>query len=292
MKPLAKEWAFAQRRSLRPATRALIVSVAGLLCLGTVNTTAQATTRGAGPVDVLYAGSLFEVMQRHLAPAFHLATGYSVEGISNGSSALASEIKGGTEVGDVFLSASPSADQALQGVANGQWVTTFSTFATSPLELAYNPRSRFASDLRSRPWYNVVTRPSFILGRTDPASDPKGVLAVEALRSTAQRRHRPGLLKLATSKANVFEETAMIGELEAGQLDAGFFYAVEAKAAKLPTVPLTGVNLGAKYTAAVLRHAPHGAAAHAFVAFLESRVGKKILAANGLSPLPTVRAAP
>jgi len=292
MNPRAGGKNLVQRRPVGPMTRAFAASLAVLLGLSAVSVTAQAKTPRSGPVDVLYAGSLFSLMQRHLAPAFHRATGYNVVGISNGSSALASEIKGGTEVGDVFLSASPSADRALQGVTNGRWVTKFSTFATSSLELAYNPRSRFASELRSKPWYDVVARPSFLLGRTDPASDPKGVLAVEALKATAARRHRPGLLALANSKSNVFEETAMIGELEAGQLDAGFFYAVEAKAAKLPTVALTGVKLSAKYTAAVLRHAPHAAAARAFVAFLMSRAGKKILAANGLTPTSTVRAGP
>lgn len=282
----------ASRRALDRRVRILVVVATVVVAGALVGTMAQARARPSGPVDVLYAGSLFNVMQRQLGPAFHRATGYHVVGISNGSSALASEIKGGTVVGDVFLSASPRADRSLQGASNGRWVHTYAVFATSPLELAYNPRSRFASALRTAPWFNVVTKANFLLGRTDPTSDPKGVLAVEALRATARRLRKPALLALATSTSNVFQETAMIGELEAGQLDAGFFYAVEAKGAHLPTVPLTGTTLVATYTAAVLNRAPHRAAARAFVKFLASRAGREILAANDLTPAAPARSTP
>ncbi len=132
-----------------------------------------------------------------------------------------------------------------------------------------------------------MTRPGFLLGRTDPASDPKGVLVVDALDESARHLHDAKLAALGRSSSNVFEETAMVGELEAGQLDAGFFYAVEIRAARLPSVPLTGVTLSGQFTVAVLNHAPHPSAARAFVAFLESRTGEHLLAANGLRPVAT-----
>jgi molybdate/tungstate transport system substrate-binding protein len=249
---------------------------------------AGAAAKHSGSVDVLYAGSLLDLMENQIGPAFHRATGYSVVGFSNGSSALASEIQGGTEVGDVFISASPSADMTLQGAANGDWVNTYQEFATSQLVLAYNPASPFAKALRTQPWYDVVTRSGFLLGRTDPATDPKGVLATDALEGVALSYDVPALASLATSNSNIFEETALVGELQAGQLDAGFFYAVEAAAAHLKTVPLTGTDLYGEYTVATLKDAPHPAAAKAFVAFLLGRTGQKILEANGVTPLRTV----
>jgi molybdate/tungstate transport system substrate-binding protein len=245
---------------------------------------AGASARASGPVDVLYAGSLQDLMQQVVGPSFTKANGYSVNGFSDGSDALASEIRGKTEVGDVFISASPSVNEMLEGPANGAWVSWYAGFATSPLVLAYNPSSRFAAALKSKPWYNVVGQPGFLLGRTDPATDPKGALAVEALDQAARAHHLPALASLATSSANVFPETSLVGELQAGQLDAGFFYGVEASAAHLTTVPLRGTDLSAHYTITVLNNAPHAAAARAFVAFLLGAAGRAILRRNGLVP--------
>lgn len=243
-----------------------------------------APKRPSGPVDVLYAGSLQDLMQQVVGPAFTKATGYTVTGFSDGSRALASQIRGRTKVGDVFLSASPKVNDTLEGPANGGWVSWYAEFATSPLLLAYNPSSRFAAELKSRPWYEVVGQGGFRLGRTDPVTDPKGVLAVSALRETASADHLPSLAKIAASSANVFPETSLLGELQAGQLDAGFFYGVEAAAAGLDTVPLSGVDLSAHYTITVLRGAPHQAAAVAFVSFLLGAPGRAILEKNRLVP--------
>ncbi len=245
---------------------------------------AGASTRASGPVDVLYAGSFEDLMQQVVGPAFTRATGYSVNGFSGGSDALASEIRGKTEVGDVFISASPTVNNTLEGSTNGSWVSWYAGFATSPLVLGYNPSSKFAAALESKRWYEVVGQPGFLLGRTDPATDPKGVLAVEALDKAAKIHHLPALATLATSSTNVFPETSLVGELQAGQLDAGFFYGVEASAAHLKTVPLTGTNLSAHYTITVLNRAPHAAAARAFVAFLLGRTGQAILKRSGLVP--------
>ncbi|HQU27428.1 MAG TPA: substrate-binding domain-containing protein, partial [Acidimicrobiales bacterium] len=71
--------------------------------------------RASGPVDVLYAGSLYDLMTQSIGPAFTRATGYTLSGVANGSTALASEIKGGTQVADVFISASPSVNASLAG---------------------------------------------------------------------------------------------------------------------------------------------------------------------------------
>ena len=269
--------------------RVLVALALAPLALGVASSPARAS--GSGPVDVLYAGSLLDLMQNQIGPAFHRATGYSVNGFANGSSALVTEIKGGTEVADVFLSASPSADRVLEGSANGNWVSSYRTIGHSALVLGYNPASTYAATLRSQPWYDVVGRAGFLLGRTDPATDPKGVLAVTALRSAARRFHRPHLAALAKSSANVFTETSLVGELDAGQLDAGFFYAVEASAAHLRTVRLVGTNLAATYTVALVNRAPHAAAARAFIAFLMSAEGRRILASHGITPVSSTNGA-
>ena len=71
----------------------------------------------------------------------------------------------------------------------------------------------------------------------------------------------PELRTLGTETSDVFPETSLVGELQAGQLDAGFFYGVEASAANIKTVPLTGTSLAGDYTITILNKAPHEAAA-------------------------------
>ncbi len=252
---------------------------------------AGAATASSGPVTVLSAGSLQTLMQSDVTPAFLKATGYTINNISEGSTAIASAVKAGTQVGDVFISAAPAVNASLEGTANGSWVSWYATFGESPLVLAYNPKSTFAHDLKTKPWYDVVGLAGFKLGRTDPATDPKGVLAVTALQDAAKKYKKPALLTDTTSTTNVYSETSLLGELQAGQLDAGFFYGVEAAAADAKTtVPLTGIPKQAGvYTITILNKAPHPAAAVAFVKFLVGKKGASLLKKNGITPSTPVQ---
>lgn len=244
----------------------------------------------SGPVHVLYAGSLVNLMEKQVGPAFEAASGATFTGFSGGSTALATEIKGKVHEGDVFITASPIVNTALVGATNGDWVSFYATFATSALVLGYNPKSSFADDLTSKPWYDVVTEPGFKIGSTDPVTDPKGKLAVEALSGAATTQKLPALAALARSTAGVFPEETLVGRLQAGQLDAGFFYSSEAKAAGIPTVRLAGQNLKASYTVTVLNRAQHPAAAAAFIRYLLSPAGTAVLRADAftLTAPPTV----
>ena len=270
-------------RTTRMLAVGLPLTVAGTsFAAVTASSSAQAATK-SGSVTVLSAGSLQDLMQDQIAPAFQKATGYTLNNISMGSSALASSVVAGPLQGDVFISASPSVNASLEGAANGNWVSWYAQFASSPLVLGYNPSSSFARALKTKPWYQVVSQSGFRLGRTDPTTDPKGVLAVTALDQAAAKHHLPQLKALTTEQTNVFPETALVGELQAGQLDAGFFYSVEAAASDIKTVPLTGTSLSGAYTITILNKAPDEAAAVAFVNYLLGKGGKKILAKNGVT---------
>lgn len=256
--------------------------VLGSLAVPVIASSAGAAVRNGGPVDVLYAGSLVATMAK-IAPAFRSATGYTFNGFSAGSTALASEIKGKTQKADVFISAGTATNASLEGAKNGGWESWYAQFGTTPLLLGYNPKSKFARDLKTEPWYKVVDLPGFRLGRTDPAVDPKGVLAVTALDEAAMTDHEPALKKLTTETAGVFPEETLVGRLQAGQLDAGFFYGVEASAANITTVGLGAIKLTSPYTITVVNRAPHASGAAAFVAFLLGPKGAAILRKEGLT---------
>src|SRR5918911_2175768 len=175
-----------------------------------------------GTVSVLYAGSLANLMERDLGPAFARARGYGYEGVAAGSTELAAQIKGRVRRGDVFISASPKADRLLEGAADGNHVHWYATFGTSPLVIGYNPHSKFAAQFRSKPWYRVVAEPGIRVGRTDPKLDPKGKLTVEAMDKAAAALHKPRL-KAALARFQVFPEEDLVGRLEAGRPGAGVF---------------------------------------------------------------------
>jgi molybdate/tungstate transport system substrate-binding protein len=144
--------------------------------------------------------------------------------------------------------------------------------------------------VKTQPWPDVVLKPGFLLGRTDPTTDPKGKLAVTAMQQAAKRYKLPTLATLATTDTGEFPEETLVGRLQAGQLDAGFFYSAEAKAAGIPTVSLGPIKLSATYTVTVLNQAPDRAAAVAFVSYLLGSKGQAALASQGFKLVkpPTV----
>ena len=270
-------------RLLPLALVAGIVAAAGASSSSAATRAPLARTAGSGNVKVLYAASLEALMNSRVGPAFHRTTGYTFEGFPAGSSALASEIKGGVQQGDVFISAAPSVNSTLEGAANGNWVSWYAPFAVTKLVIGYNAHSRFAHALRTQPWYKVITRPGFRFGFTDPKLDPKGVLAVAALKAAARRYHVPALRSIAASQTDLFPEQDLVGRLQSGQLDAGFFYTVEASAARIPAATIYPIQEYATYTITVLNRAPDTSAAAAFVRFLLSSKGRAAMKTAGLT---------
>jgi ABC-type molybdate transport system substrate-binding protein len=82
----------------------LLIAAASLLGLSVatalVSPPAAATPLPTGPVDVLSAGSLQNLLRQRVGAAFQHATGYTLNDTSMGSDALASGITGGTLQGD------------------------------------------------------------------------------------------------------------------------------------------------------------------------------------------------
>lgn len=232
----------------------------------------SAAAAHSGTVKVLYAGSLVGLM-KDVQPGFDKTMGATFQGESGGSVALVNEIKGKVKQADVFVSASTAANSGLMGSANGGWESWYASFASAPLVIGYNPKSRFAHDLKTKPWYDVVKEPGFRLGSTDPALDPKGKLAAQALKQQGVPR----------SKVQVFPEEQLLARLTSGNLDAGFFYSSEATEGRLPTVSLGGIHLAAQYTITVLNKAPNATGGQDFVNYLLGPAGEAVMRAHHLT---------
>jgi molybdate/tungstate transport system substrate-binding protein len=241
-------------------------------------------------VNVLYAGSLVNLMERGVGPAFDQKSGDRFQGYAGGSNKLANEIKGKLRRGDLFISANPKVNELLMGQPNGDWVRWYIIFAQSPLVIGYNPASRFANDLKSKPWYEVLAEPGLKLGRTDPKLDPKGALTIELLKRAETLYNNPNLsqqiLGDPENPDQVLPEETLVGRLQSGQLDAGFFYSTETTDAKIPAIDLPGqVALQARYTITILKGARNPAGAEAFISFLLGADGRALLREHGLDPV-------
>jgi molybdate/tungstate transport system substrate-binding protein len=275
------------RRGARVATLASVACI-GLAVAGcssssssSPSSSSSTSSKQSGNVDVLSAGSLDTLMTKTVGPAFHAATGYTLVDTSGGSGSLASDIKNKVDVADVFVSASPTVDTTLEGSSNGDWVSWDAAFAASPEVLGYYPKSKFAKDLQTMPWYKVITMPGFRLGRTNPSQDPGGVLAAEALEQTATAQHLPALKTLATESSDEYAEDPEEADIQTGALDAAFMYEADANSQGSPFVKLTGVNLAGDYTITLVNKAPHMAAAEAFIKFLLGTKGQSEMKADG-----------
>jgi molybdate/tungstate transport system substrate-binding protein len=268
-----------------------IAAVVSLACIGlaaagcssspsSTSAASTPTAKPSGDVDVFSAGSLDTLMTKSVGPAFHAATGYTLVDTSHGSGTLEADIKNKVAVADVFVSASPTDVAGLMGASNGNWVSWYADFAASPEVLGYYPKSKFAKDLQTMPWYKVITISGFRLGRTDPSQDPGGVLAAEALNETATAQNLPALKTLATESSDVYSEDPEEADIQTGQLDGAFMYEADANSQDSPYVQLTGTSLAGEYTITLINNAPHEAAAEAFIKFLLGPTGQAEMKAD------------
>ncbi len=278
-----------RRQRLRPRS-GLLAAIAGFLALAffSVFLIPIRSASAASPVNVLYAGSLVNLMEHGVGPAFDKATGGQFQGYAGGSVGLANQIKGKLRKGDVFISANPKVNDRLTGAANGNWVSWYVSFAQSPLVIGYSASSKFAADFKTKPWYEVLTEPGIRIGRTDPKLDPKGALTLTLMQHAETFYHKPGLaqqvLGAPENPAQVLPEETLVGRLQSGQLDVGFFYSTETADAKIPAIALPpAITPKAIYTVTILQGAPNAAGADQFVAFLLGSDGLNLLREHGLT---------
>src|SRR6516225_58349 len=253
-------------------------------------TTSVSAWAADSTVNVLYAGSLVNLMERSAGPVFEQKIGDRFQGYAGGSNKIANEIKDKLRRGDAFISANPKVDEQLMGQANGDWVSWYIAFAESPLVIGYNPSSQFVNDLKTKPWHEVLVEPGLKLGRTDPKLDPKGALTVELLKRAEAFYRKPDLsqriIGALDNPAQVLPEETLVGRLQSGQLDVGFFYSTEASDAKIAAIKLPDeIALKARYTVTILRDAPNAAGAVRFVRFLLGSEGRDLLKEHGLELL-------
>jgi molybdate transport system substrate-binding protein len=183
-----------------------------------------------------------------------------------GSPTLVAQIQQGAPV-DVFASADQPNMQKL--VDGGLVIGSPRVFATNRLQIvvaAGNPKGITGlADL---------VRPGLVVVLCGPAV-PCGRYATQALQKAGVR------VVPASQETDV---KAVVGKVALGEADAGIVYVTDVKAggAKVQGIAIPGnQNVVATYPIAVVKAASHGRAAQAFVDFVLSPQGQRILASFG-----------
>jgi len=207
----------------------------------------------SGTANVAYASSLTFLNEKVVAPAFKAATGYGYSGYANASGTLEADIAAGEIHPNVFQSVGGDNITPLQP----KFTTWYIPYAGTSMVVAYNPKSKYASQFKaiadgSKPLSSLFTllqTPGLKLGRTDPNVDPQGRDFIYMLELAQAYYHLPsdtvakilGTTDFGTaSSSQIYAESSLDSTLESGQLDAASAFvtqAVELHLAYIPLVP-------------------------------------------------------
>lgn len=229
-------------------------STGGNGSVGASQHNATGTAQTKGTASVAYAGSLQLANEQTVGPAFTKATGLRYQGRGEGAYAIAQLIHSGEITPNVFMSIGTGPI----GVISPEFATWAVGFASSPLVIAYSPQSPFASQLKAiakgqeplSKLFQLMAKPNFHLGRTDPNTDPQGQSFVFMMHLAEQTLHLPKgtadhILGGTDNPKQIFDEEAILSRLQAGQLDASSAYLPEAIERHLPYIALpSSINLG------------------------------------------------
>ncbi len=243
---------------------ALAIVCAGLLAAGcsssagSSGSSASPSTAAKGTASVAYASSLEFLNEKVAGPAFTKATGYKYTGRGDSSGALEADIASKEISPNVFEAVGGDNIMPLQP----KFTKWYIPYAGTQTVVAYNPKSKYASDFKayadgSKPLQGLFTlmqTPGFKLGRTDPNIDPQGRDFIYMLELAQMYYHLPadtvskilGTTDTGTSNSSqIFAESSLDATLQSGQLDASSAFITQAVELHLPYIKLpSAINLG------------------------------------------------
>jgi len=252
--------------------RGLLLAPAALLtACGSAGVGSAATPsldKVSGVVDVFAAASLTAAFAAEGA-AFHQAhPNATAEFEFAGSAALATQINQGAPA-DVFAAA--DAANLEKVVSAGNNLSSPVTFATNLLEIVVGP-----GNPKGITGLADLAKPGLAVVLCAPAV-PCGHYAEQALTAAGAS---------VTPKSQEQDVNAVVSKVELGEADAGIAYFTDVKAAgsKVSGVPIPAAqNVVATYPVATVKGGSNTAGGQAFVDFLLSPAGQRILARYGFS---------
>ncbi|MBI9038075.1 MAG: tungstate ABC transporter substrate-binding protein WtpA [Bacteroidales bacterium] len=265
-----------------------------------------------GELIIFHAGSL-SVPFKQIAREFNkIYPNVEIKSESAGSVRCARKIIDLKKDCDVFASADYSVIEKMMIPNYSDWNINF---VSNEMVIAFNEKSRFKNEINENNWYNILLKKEVSFGRSDPNSDPCGYRSVLTSKLAEKFYEKPGLSEKLLSKNHRFirpKEVDLLGLLQVNAIDYIFIYRSVAKQHNLNYIILPdSINLRTKklkdfyssvtvkingkkpgvfitlkgepmvYGITILKNAPNKNAAFAFVDFLLSEKGMKIMKENG-----------
>lgn len=204
------------------------------------------------------------------------------------------------------------------------FVDQYTLFAHNRMVVAYTARSKYAEEMTSARWTEILTRSDVEVGRSDPELDPNGYRTLMVWQLAERASGQAGLAQRLAAQApnrNVRpKEADLVGLLQAGEFDYIWSYESLAQATDLKyvllgdsvdlssaayaafyataSVSVRGATQGSRveftgdpivYAFAVPHNAPNAALGQRFATFLVSEDGKSILRREGLDAMDLPR---
>jgi molybdate/tungstate transport system substrate-binding protein len=200
-----------------------------------------------------------------------------------------------------------------------EYATWSIRFATNEIVISFQEKSKYASDIDSTNWMDILLRKDVLFSRSDPDSDPCGYRTVLTFMLAEKYYGKPALAKELESKNRDFirpKEVDLVALVESNAVDYMFQYKSVAiqhnlKYIELPdeinladpskndiynsvSLDITGSSPGSKitvkgeyinYSLTLLTDAINKKEAIDFIAFLLSAEGMDIFRKNGQDPI-------
>lgn len=273
----------------------------------------------SGPLVVFNAGSLAASMRELLRAFAARHPGIRPAQESSGSLEAARKLTELGKIPDILAVADYLVIPSLLVPAHATWHLSF---ARNAMVLIHTPRSIGAREITAANWPEILLRPGVRTGRSDPALDPNGYRTLMVLQLAEAQRRSPGLAArlLAAMPARWVrpKEADLVALVQAGELDYAWSYRNIALTSRLPyvvlgpeedlsdperaaaysrvQVRLPGPRLGSAdsitvrgepivYALTIPTRAPNPTAAAAFVRFVLSPDGQRVLRESGFTVL-------
>jgi len=201
----------------------------------------------SGVVTIFHAGSLtvpFEIIEQQFE---ELYPDVDVRRESGGSVACARKI---TEVGRDDCDIMASADyKVIDTMLIPDYASWNAVFATNRMVIAYTPQSRYADEINSDNWVEILQNQDVEWGHSDPDADPCGYRTLLVLELAEDYYGLPGtaaaLIENRDERNIRPRSVELISLLESGHLDYAFEYLSVAVQHDLEYVDLPSeINLG------------------------------------------------
>ena len=256
--------------------RYLLIMMLALSALAVLNTAACASDRpeDAATLRVFAASSLTDALTE-AAQVFEAENeGDQVEMHFAGSSRLRAQLEEGAEA-DAFISADPRHIDAITDLLADSSITTIAT-NEMVVALADSPRPVQSLEDLAEPGVKIVIALPDV---------PAGRYARALIADMAQQQGFPAEFNDAVLGNIVSEEAnvrAVLAKVQLGEASTGFVYQSDLRDTGLHSLTIPDQNPGdIAYVGATLRDSSHHDTAQAFLHFLASEEGQRILISHG-----------